>query len=87
MINSALAESNFIDAMHSENIGIGISYEAMHLTTLFRQKSHREGEYPNAERIARETVTLPLHAGLTLNNIGRIASTTIRVISELMKPA
>jgi dTDP-4-amino-4,6-dideoxygalactose transaminase len=73
----------FIEAMHIEKIGIGVSYEAMHLTTLFRQKGHRENEYPNAERIARETVTLPLHAGLNVNDIGRIVTTMLRVISQL----
>lgn len=73
----------FIDAMHVEKIGIGVSYEAMHLTTLFRQQGHREGEHPNAERIARETVTLPLHAGLRLDDIGRIVPTMLRVISQL----
>jgi len=75
----------FIDAMHVEQVGIGISYEAMHLTTLFRQKGHCEGEHPNAERIARETVTLPLHAGITLDDIGRVVSTMQRVVSTLMK--
>src|SRR5262249_54349646 len=56
-----MTRKEFIDAMHIRGIGIGVSYEAMHLTTLFREEGHREGEFPNAERIARETVTLPLH--------------------------
>jgi dTDP-4-amino-4,6-dideoxygalactose transaminase len=44
----------------------------MHLTTLFREEGHREGEFPNAERIARETVTLPLHAAMTHDDIDRV---------------
>jgi dTDP-4-amino-4,6-dideoxygalactose transaminase len=62
----------FIDAMHARGIGIGISYEAMHLTTLFREEGHREGEFPNAERIARETVSLPLHAGMAETDVDRV---------------
>jgi dTDP-4-amino-4,6-dideoxygalactose transaminase len=62
----------FIDAMHARGIGIGISYEAMHLTTLFRAEGHREGEFPNAERIARETVTLPLHAAMAESDVDRV---------------
>ncbi len=64
-----ITRKQFIEAMHKENIGIGVSYEAMHLTTLFRAKGHHEGEFPNAERISRETVTLPLHAGVTLADV------------------
>ncbi|HSW84227.1 MAG TPA: DegT/DnrJ/EryC1/StrS aminotransferase family protein, partial [Usitatibacter sp.] len=33
----------FIDAMQKEGVGIGISYEAIHLTTYFRAKGFREG--------------------------------------------
>ena len=46
----------------ARGIGTGVSYEALHLCTLGRQYGGREGQFPNAERISRETVTLPLHA-------------------------
>ena len=47
--------------MQKEGIGIGISYEAIHLSSYFRAKGFAEGRFPVSERIARETVTLPLH--------------------------
>ena len=68
----ATTRKAFIDAMHARGIGIGISYEAMHLTTLFREEGHREGEFPNAERIARETVSLPLHAAMGEEDVDRV---------------
>ena len=67
-----MSRKEFIDAMHIRGVGIGVSYEAMHLTTLFRAEGHREGEFPNAERIARETVTLPLHAAMTEADVDRV---------------
>ena len=67
-----ITRKDFIDAMHQRGIGIGISYEAMHLTTLFREEGHKEGEFPNAERIARETATLPLHAAMTDKDVDRV---------------
>ncbi len=67
-----ISRKQLIDAMHAEQIGIGISYEAMHLSTLFKGKGHREGEFPNAERISRETITLPLHAGVTIADVERV---------------
>ena len=76
----SITRKQFIDAMHKENIGIGVSYEAMHLTTLFRTKGHQEGEFPHAERISRETATLPLHAGLTLADVERVCEAVVRFV-------
>ncbi len=83
----SISRKQFIDAMHKENIGIGVSYEAMHLTTLFRGKGrgHHEGEFPHAERISRETVTLPLHAGVTLTDVERVCNVLIRLLRESAK--
>ena len=69
-----MSRKQFIDEMAARQIGIGVSYEAMHLSTLFRRKGHREGEYPNAERIGRETVTLPLFPEMTATDVERVCS-------------
>ena len=82
-----ISRKQFIDAMHAQHIGIGVSYEAMHLTTLFRGKGHREGEFPQAERIARETVTLPLHAGMSIADVDRVCSTLIEVLRANQRKA
>lgn len=66
------SRKQFIDAMQERGIGIGVSYEAMHLTTLFRGLGHQPGEHPNAERIARETVTLPLFPTLSEADVARV---------------
>ncbi|HSJ97631.1 MAG TPA: DegT/DnrJ/EryC1/StrS aminotransferase family protein [Myxococcota bacterium] len=70
----------FIDAMAAEGIGVGISYEALHLTTLFRRQGWREGQFPNAERIARETVTLPLYPELGEAGVERVCAAMGRVL-------
>jgi dTDP-4-amino-4,6-dideoxygalactose transaminase len=70
----------FIDAMHKEGIGIGVSYEAIHLTSYFRGKGFREGQFPNSERIARETVTLPLYAEMRETDVERVCESLARVL-------
>jgi len=70
----------FIDAMHGEGIGIGISYEAIHLTTYFRAKGFREGRFPVSERIARETVTLPLFPEMRESDVDRVCEGMKRVL-------
>jgi len=70
----------FIDAMQKEGIGIGVSYEAIHLTTLFRKKGFREGQFPVSERIARETVTLPLFPEMQESDVERVCEAIRRVM-------
>jgi dTDP-4-amino-4,6-dideoxygalactose transaminase len=70
----------FMDAMMQDGIGTGISYEAIHLTTLFRGKGFREGMFPVSERIARETVTLPLFPEMRETDVDRVCETLKRVM-------
>jgi dTDP-4-amino-4,6-dideoxygalactose transaminase len=70
----------FMDAMHKEGIGTGVSYEAIHLTTLFRNKGFREGMFPVSERIARETVTLPLFPEMRETDVERVCESMKRVM-------
>ena len=80
-----ITRQQFIDAMHERGIGIGISYEALHLTTLSRRHGYREGMFPNAERIARETVSLPLHPALGESAVDRVCTETIAVLKAAAK--
>jgi dTDP-4-amino-4,6-dideoxygalactose transaminase len=71
---------SFIDAMAQAGIGIGISYEAIHLTTAFRRKGLREGQFPVSERIARETVTLPLFPEMRDSDVDRVCDAMAQVL-------
>lgn len=82
----AIGRKAFMDAMHAEGIGIGLSYEAVHLTTLFRARGWREGAFPVAERIGRETVTLPLFPEMTESDVARVAEAARRVVRAKAKP-
>jgi len=82
----AIGRKAFMDAMHAEGIGIGLSYEAVHLTTLFRARGWREGQFPAAERIGRETVTLPLFPEMTESDVARVAGAVRRHLRAKAKP-
>jgi dTDP-4-amino-4,6-dideoxygalactose transaminase len=71
----------FRDALEARGIGTGVSYEAAHLTTLFRRRGHREGELPTTERIARETVTLPLFPAMTRADVERVCDAVGEVLA------
>jgi len=75
-----ISRLQFRDALEARGIGTGVSYEALHLCTLGRTFGHREGDFPNTERIARQTVTLPLHAAMTVADVDRVCAAVAEII-------
>ena len=75
-----ISRAEFIAAMQTEKIGVGISYEAVHLTSLFRSKGYKERMFPVSERIANETVTLPLFPSMTRSNVERVCEALRKII-------
>jgi hypothetical protein len=71
----------FRDALDARGIGTGVSYEALHLSSLGRRLGYREGDFPVTERIARETVALPLHAGMSTDDVDRVCDAVAHVIA------
>jgi dTDP-4-amino-4,6-dideoxygalactose transaminase len=56
----SMSRGDFIARLRERNIGAGVHYPAMHLFSLYRQQGYREGDFPQAERVGRSTLTLPL---------------------------
>jgi len=72
----------FIGKMHEQAIGVGIHYPALHLFSLYRKLGYQEGDFPNAERIGRETVTLPLYPMMTPADVERVCSAAARILKS-----
>ena len=60
------------ERMHRRGIGLGIHYQALNQFSLYRKLGYREGQFPNAERIGTETVTLPLFPSMELPDVERV---------------
>jgi hypothetical protein len=58
--------------MKAHGIGVGVHYPAIHLFSCYRALGYRAGQFPNAERIGRETVTLPLFPAMQLSDVERV---------------
>ena len=80
-----LDRRQFRDAMLARGIATGVSYEALHLCTLGRSLGGRDGQFPNAERIARETVTLPLHTAMNEADVDRVCAAVAESIASAGK--
>ncbi|GAC1693764.1 MAG: DegT/DnrJ/EryC1/StrS aminotransferase family protein [Steroidobacteraceae bacterium] len=72
--SSSIARPQFIEAMKARGIGVGVHYPAIHLFSAYRALGYREGQFPNAERIGRETVTLPLFPAMELSDVDRVVT-------------
>jgi dTDP-4-amino-4,6-dideoxygalactose transaminase len=76
-----ITRREFRDALEARGIGTGVSYEALHLCTLGRRYGYKEGDLPVTERIAAETVTLPLHAAMSVADVDRVCASVGEVIA------
>ncbi|MDE1984877.1 MAG: DegT/DnrJ/EryC1/StrS aminotransferase family protein, partial [Gammaproteobacteria bacterium] len=47
-------------------------YQALNQFTLYKNMGYREGQFPNAERIGTETVTLPLFPAMAFSDVDRV---------------
>ena len=63
-------------------IGIGIHYAAMPAFELYRKLGYRPDDYPHAERIGRETVSLPLFPSMTDADVDRVC-TALRTVAKI----
>jgi dTDP-4-amino-4,6-dideoxygalactose transaminase len=75
-----ITRSQFMEAMKERGIAVGVHYPAIHLFTFYRAMGYREGQFPNAERIGRQTVTLPLFPAMELGDVDRVVTATNEVL-------
>jgi dTDP-4-amino-4,6-dideoxygalactose transaminase len=75
-----MTRPQFIEAMKAEGVNVGVHYPAIHLFTAYRAMGYREGQFPNAERIGRQTVTLPLFPAMELEDVDRVVAGVEKVL-------
>jgi dTDP-4-amino-4,6-dideoxygalactose transaminase len=78
-----ISRDEFLSAMHRENIGIGVHYlsipEHPFYQTTFGWKPE---DYPNAMKIGRETVSLPLSAKLTDSDVESVILAVKKILRK-----
>ena len=64
----------FQRAMAARGIGIGVHYPSIPSLSYYRDQGYRSEDYPNAHRIGRETVTLPLFPAMLDSDVARVCA-------------
>ena len=80
---AGISRDEFLSAMHRENIGTGVLYlsipEHQFYQTTYGWKPE---DYPNAMRIGRETVSLPLSAKLSDSDVESVILTVKKILKK-----
>ncbi len=73
--------NQFAVALQAENIGIGIHFLALHLSSYYKKRfGFKRGDFPNAEYISDRTISLPLSTKLTEEDINDVIEAVRKVI-------
>ncbi|MBE0627711.1 MAG: DegT/DnrJ/EryC1/StrS family aminotransferase [Burkholderiales bacterium] len=68
-----ITRDQFLDAMTARNIGVGVHYLSIPEHHYYRETfGWRPEDYPNAMRLGRETVSLPISARLEKSDVARV---------------
>jgi dTDP-4-amino-4,6-dideoxygalactose transaminase len=68
-------------AFSKHGITVGIHYPAIHLFSLYRQFGYAEGDFPVAERIGEQTLTLPLFPAMTGAEVEQVCTAVTAIVS------
>jgi dTDP-4-amino-4,6-dideoxygalactose transaminase len=77
-----LTRAQFQQAMAKRGIGVGVHYPCIPGLTAYRRLGGSDELYPNAARIGRETVTLPLFPAMTSDDVRRVCDTLRGVLAN-----
>ena len=78
-----IVRADFMNAMKEHGIGTGVHYPVIHLFKLYRALGFREGMFPQAERVGRGIVTLPLFPSMVESDVERVCDAAADVIEAL----
>jgi dTDP-4-amino-4,6-dideoxygalactose transaminase len=77
----SITRLQFMEAMKERGIGVGVHYPAIHLFSCYRALGYRAGQFPHAERIGSQTVTLPLFPAMQLTDVDRVVAATNEILA------
>lgn len=72
-----------IQDLQAAGIGVMVNYRAIHLLTFFRDAyGFRAGEFPVAERIGDQNLSLPFYPGMPLEHVDRVVDELASILNN-----
>ncbi|MCC5888553.1 MAG: dTDP-4-dehydrorhamnose reductase [Gammaproteobacteria bacterium] len=77
-----LSRDRFIALMTARGVGVGVHYRSLPEHPYFRRRFGWQPEnYPHASHIGRSTVSLPLSAGMSGEDVARVIAAVVEIVS------
>lgn len=65
---------DLFNLFRKNNVGVNIHYIPIHLQPFYKKMGFKKGDFPEAEKYYKETITLPLQTKLTRSDQNKVAS-------------
>ncbi len=76
-----ISRDQFMDLMFREKIGTGVHYTALHLHPYYRDRfGYQKGDFPNTEFVGERTVSIPLSAKLTDEDVEDVVKAVTMIL-------
>ena len=72
--DESISRDKLYKYLKSNNIGCQVHYIPVHLQPFFKSKGFKENDFPNAEKYFKKCLTVPLHQGLSKDDIRFVCS-------------
>ena len=82
-VKTGISRDAFLDSMTIQNIGVGVHYLSIPEHPYYQQKfDWKPEDYPNAMRIGRQTVSLPLSARMNSQDVADVIAAVQKVVGK-----
>jgi len=83
-----ITRNQFVEALSEKGIGTSVHYKPLHRMTYYRDRYSLQPEsFPNAERIWRGCVSLPIYASLSDNELAYVCQTVKATLAKRVRKA
>jgi dTDP-4-amino-4,6-dideoxygalactose transaminase len=69
-----------MDQLSARAIGSGVHYPAIHLFSLYQRLGWKAGDFPVAERVGRNTLTLPLFPMMQDDDVDYVVENLVELV-------
>jgi len=81
----AIKRAEVMALLHAAGIGTGVHYPAIHRFAVYQRLGWKEGDFPIAERVCRNILTLPLFPAMTRADVNRVVHELLTILAAHRK--
>lgn len=79
--STGLSRKFFFEALRAENIGVNVHYIPVYLMPYYKELGYEAGLCPRAEAFYEDIITLPLHPGMTEDDVRDVTKAIKKILS------